>query len=424
MSNLQKILFMRSLQVVTENFRIALVSMRSNVLRTILTILIIAIGIMALVGILTAVDAIKNTISSEFSNMGASTFTIAKKRTNVRGGDQGMRKTAIRDISYEDARRFKNTFNFPARISVYVEASWNATVRYESEKTNPNVMVIGSDEDYFMNSGYDIGLGRSFSPSEVQGGAHVAILGSALATKLFKNQISPIDKYISIGNGKYLVIGIINEKGTSFGGSGDNFCVLPLNNVRQYFSTYPLSYLISIQANDPAKIDQAVGEAEGLFRNIRKLTVYDESDFVIRKSDSLANMLIDNIAVVTIGATIIGLITLIGATIGLMNIMLVSVSERTREIGIRKAMGAPASIIKQQFLFESVVIGQAGGLLGIILGIIAGNLVTLATGGQFIIPWAWIFMGVMLCFIVGIVSGYFPAVKASRLDPIVALHNE
>ena len=166
------------------------------------------------------------------------------------------------------------------------------------------------------------------------------------------------------------------------------------------------------------------GEAEGLFRSVRKLSVYDENNFAIRKSDSLANMLIENLSVVTIGATIIGLITLLGASIGLMNIMLVSVSERTREIGVRKALGASSTAIKQQFLFESIFIGQIGGILGIILGIIIGNLISLLVGGSFVVPWLWVLIGVVLCFLVGIGSGYFPAVKASRLDPIVALRYE
>jgi len=415
---------MRSLHVGIENLKIAIISMRSNVLRTVLTVLIIAIGIMALVGILTAVDAIKNTISSQFTSMGASTFTIIKKRPEAQGGDSEFRETAVRDITYDDARSFKDAYKFPARVSIFCDASWSATVKSETEKTNPNIEVTGADEEFFQNSGYEIGLGRNFTSSEVYSGSHVVILGSSLAKTLFKNNESPLEKTVNVGSGKYLVIGVTKEKGTSFGGGGDNFCVLPLNNVRQYFSSYPLSYKISIQPNDPAKLEQAKSEAEGLFRSIRKLTVYDDNDFTIRKSDSLANMLIENISVVTIGATIIGLITLLGASIGLMNIMLVSVSERTREIGIRKAIGAPSKVIKQQFLFESIVIGQLGGLLGIVLGILAGNLVSTATGGSFIIPWACIFLGVALCFLVGVISGYVPAVKASRLDPILALHHE
>jgi len=175
---------------------------------------------------------------------------------------------------------------------------------------------------------------------------------------------------------------------------------------------------------DATLLETAVGEAEGLFRIIRGLKSTDESDFNITKSDNLANMLLENIKFITLAATIIGIITLFGAAIGLMNIMLVAVSERTREIGIRKAIGATSSVIKQQFLFESILIGQLGGFLGIILGIVIGNLVAMGIGSPFIIPWIWIIGGVVICFIVGLASGMLPAIKASKLDPIEALRYE
>jgi putative ABC transport system permease protein len=415
---------MKYLSLIRENLRIAVAAINSNKLRTILTILIIAIGIMALVGILTAVDSIKNTISNEFISMGANTFSIVKKRNFVRGQESNKRQTAIKDISYEDAKSFKKNYDFPAYVSISVDGTWGATVKYKSEKTNPNIYVMGVDQDYMQTSGYEILQGRNFIDNEIKSGNNVVILGNDIAKSLFSKNENPIDKFVSIGNAKYRVIGVLKPKGTSFGGDGDKFCMLPLNNARQAFPTSNFSYEINIKPYEPELLESAISEAEGVFRNVRKLTVYDENDFRISKSDNMANMLIDNISVVTIGATIIGLITLLGATIGLMNIMLVSVAERTREIGIRKAIGAKSSTIKQQFLFESVFIGQIGGVLGIILGIIAGNIVSFATGSPFYIPWLWIIMGVFLCFLVGIISGYFPAVKASKLDPIIALHYE
>jgi len=384
--------------------------------------MIISIGIMALVGILTAVDSIKNTISTEFMRMGANTFTIRDQRGGGHGG--GGRNVENRIISYEDAVMFKNSYTFPANISISIACSGTATVKYREEKTDPNISVYGIDESYLLTSGNDIEIGRNFSASEVASGEYIIIIGSELAAKMFNSAESPLEKFISVGNVRYRVIGVLKEKGTSFAGDGDKICFIPINNARQNFPSSDNSYRISVMPFDPEMLDYAVGEAEGLFRNIRKLTVYDKNNFVIRKSDSMANMLLENIAIITIGATIIGLITLLGASIGLMNIMLVSVSERTREIGIRKALGAKSSTIKQQFLFESVLIGQLGGVFGIILGIIAGNLITLITGGAFIVPWLWVLIGVILCFIVGIASGYFPAVKASRLDPIVALRYE
>ncbi|MDY0141930.1 MAG: ABC transporter permease [Bacteroidales bacterium] len=405
-----------------DNLKISINSIRSNMLRTILTVLIIAIGIMALVGILTAVDSIKSTISGEFQSMGSNTFTIRWQRSQQHGGTR--RKVENKKIDYEEAIRFKNEFNFPAIVSISVSGTGMATLKYADKKTDPNISVYGIDENYLLTSGHEVDFGRSFTSSEIVSGENIIVIGSELKDLLFITGESALDKFISVGNSRYRVVGVLKEKGTSFGGDGDKICFVPLNNARQNFSVSENSYTISIMPNNAELLEIAVGEAEGLFRNIRKLTVYDESNFAVRKSDSLANMLIENISVVTIGATIIGLITLLGASIGLMNIMLVSVSERTREIGIRKALGAKGETIKQQFLFESVFIGQLGGVLGIILGIIAGNMITVFTGGQFLVPWLWILLGVFLCFIVGIASGYIPAVKASKLDPIVALHYE
>ncbi|MDD4217606.1 MAG: ABC transporter permease [Bacteroidales bacterium] len=405
-----------------DNLKISINSIRSNMLRTILTVLIIAIGIMALVGILTAVDSIKSTISGEFQSMGSNTFTIRWQRNQQHGGTR--RKVENKKIDYEEAIRFKNEFNFPAIVSISVSGTGMATLKYADKKTDPNISVYGIDENYLLTSGHEVDFGRSFTSSEIVSGENIIVIGSELKDLLFITGESALDKFISVGNSRYRVVGVLKEKGTSFGGDGDKICFVPLNNARQNFSVSENSYTISIMPNNAELLEIAVGEAEGLFRNIRKLTVYDESNFAVRKSDSLANMLIENISVVTIGATIIGLITLLGASIGLMNIMLVSVSERTREIGIRKALGAKGETIKQQFLFESVFIGQLGGVLGIILGIIAGNMITVFTGGQFLVPWLWILLGVFLCFIVGIASGYIPAVKASKLDPIVALHYE
>ena len=415
---------MRLFSIFRENIRIAWASILSNKLRAILTVLIIAIGIMSLVGILTAVDSIKNTISNEFLDMGANTFSIVKKRNYVYGHEGSKRQTAIKNISYDDAKSFSKNYNFPAWVSLSVDGTWGATVKYKSEKTNPNIYVQGVDVGYLNTSGYNIQRGRNFLDEEVLSGNFVVVLGNSIAETLFCHNENPIGQYINIGNAKYRVIGVLQNKGTSFGGEGDRFCLLPLNNVRQTFPTAGYSYEINVKPYSSEQLEEAISEAEGTFRNIRKLTIYDDNDFEISKSDNLAKMLIENISVVTIGATIIGLITLLGATIGLMNIMLVSVSERTREIGIRKAIGAQSATIKQQFLFEAIFIGQLGGVLGIILGIIAGNLVSFATKAPFYIPWLWIGLGVLLCLLVGVISGYFPAVKASKLNPIIALRYE
>ena len=234
----------------------------------------------------------------------------------------------------------------------------------------------------------------------------------------------PIDKVISIGPGKYRVIGLLEEKGSSTGFSGDRTCLVPINNVRSYFSRPNMNYSISIRTEDSQSMNAAVGEATGLFRILRDVPMGEEDNFAIIKSDSIVEMLNDFLSNIKIGAIIIGIITLFGAVIGLMNIMLVSVAERTREIGIRKAVGANRRRVLYQFLVEAVVIGQMGGVFGIILGIAIGNVVSTIIGSDFIVPWDWMALGVSLCLLVALLSGILPAMKAAKLDPIESLRYE
>jgi putative ABC transport system permease protein len=407
-----------------ENVRIALKSIRTNLLRTILTVFIIAFGIMALVGILTAIDSIKTSLTESFSLMGANTFTIESRSMRVQIGNQTYRRKNHEFISFRQAEEFKERFKFPARVSVWTRASGTAIVKYHSYKSNPNTSVLGVDEDYIYTAGYEIEKGRNFSETDIENNANLVLIGGDVARQAFGKYTDPLNRFISVGNGRYRVIGVLKSRGQSGGMGTDRVCLIPYTNVRQYFSRPHMGYSVNVMPNTPQMLDISVSEAEGMFRLVRRLEARDESDFNITKSDQLAQMLIENMKFVTMAATIIGLITLMGAVIGLMNIMLVSVTERTKEIGTRKAMGAKSLMIKRQFLYEAIVIGQLGAVVGILLGIIIGNGVSLAIGSSFIIPWKWILLGIALCFGVGIVSGYFPAVKASRLDPILALRYE
>jgi putative ABC transport system permease protein len=415
---------MRKTAMFAENIRIALQSIRSNLLRTVLTVLIIAVGITALVGILTAIDSIKNSITKEFTFMGANTFSITSRGMRVQVNNQQYRTRNYEYISFYQAKEFKERFDFPATTAISVSATETATVKYGSEKTNPNISVRGIDENYLYTAGYEIEEGRGFTPNDINDGRNVVLVGNDLVNRLFKGGVNPLQKVISIGSGKYRIVGILKSRGSGFGGGGDLVCFLPYTNTRNYFSRPNMNFNVQVKVEQPELIDAATGQAEATFRVVRGLNPLDESDFNIEKSDNLVNILLENIKNITLVATIIGLITLLGAAVGLMNIMLVSVTERTREIGVRKAIGAKGITVKQQFLVEAIVIGQIGGFLGIILGIIIGNMVSAIIGVSFIIPWMWILMGVILCFIVGIVSGYYPAQKASRLDPIESLRYE
>lgn len=412
------------IKLLRENIKEAFKSVRSQLLRTILTVLIIAVGIMALVGILTSIDAMKGSISDNFSSMGANSFSIRNRGSNISIGKRGRKAKQYPRISYDEAMRFKKEYPFPSTVSLSSRATALATLKHQSEKTNPNIFVFGIDENYLITSGYELSKGRNFSDHDIRFGSHTVIIGSEIASTLFPNKKNPIDQLISIGAGKYKVIGVLKEKGSSMGNSADKNAFIPLTNARQYFSSSNPTFLLTVMANSPSQVDRAVGEATGLFRTIRGDKLGKEDSFEITRSDSLSQMLIENLSMVTIFATVIGLITLLGAAIGLMNIMLVSVTERTREIGVRKAIGASAKLIRNQFLIEAVIICQLGGLLGIVLGILIGNLIGSFMGSGFLIPWDWISLGVGLCFIVGLLSGIYPAYKASNLDPIEALRYE
>lgn len=407
-----------------ENIRIALGSIRRQVLRTILTSLIIAFGIMALVGILTAIDAIKTQLTGDFALLGANTFSIQNRGPNIRIGSGGQRPKTYPPITYYQALNFKE--RLPARsgkTSISFQATSIAEVKYQNRKTNPNIQVMAVDENYLYTGGYEMAQGRNFLATEIKSAAAQVVLGQDVVDQLFPDQ-EALGELIRLAGKRFRVIGVLKSKGNSMGFGGDNTVWMPITRARTIYNTANRSFALNVMARSPEEMESGISEATALMRAVRKLSPKEESTFNIVKSDNLSKSLIDNLSNISAAAVLIAMVTLLGAAIALMNIMLVSVTERTREIGIRKAIGARSKIIMGQFLTEAVVICFIGGLAGILLGLAIGNVTSFIIGGSFIVPWLWMLVAGVLCLVVGLISGFYPAFKASRLDPIESLRYE
>jgi putative ABC transport system permease protein len=421
-----------------DSLSLAFRTVRSNKLRTGITVAIIAFGIMALIGIITAIASMNQSLSENFATMGANSFSIRYRDLNIRLGGRGreVKKTdrrALKEkksnerkiITYQQAKLFKERYSFPARVSISLSGPNSIIVQANNVKTNPNISMSGGDENYLSQNGYTLGGGRNFNKLDVQSGRSICILGNSIAKKLYgDNTLKALDQTIKADGINYRVIGVLKDKGSSAFFNADNIVLTTYNNIRRLFPTDGTSYNIGIMVNDLTQMDAAIAEAKGTFRPIRNLAIDEANNFYIDKSDSIAEVFKTALGSIGLAAAFIGAITLLGAAIGLMNIMLVAVSERTREIGLIKAIGGKSKSIRAQFLFESIFISLIGAVLGIILGVIVGNVVGLFLNTGFVVPWLWMFIGIVVCTAVGLFAGLYPAFKASRLDPIVALRYE
>ena len=408
-----------------ENVREAFRSIRANLLRTILTALILSIGLFALVGILTGIDAMKNSLSETFASLGANSFDIRAKGYSNRGRRGGVQTKQYPPVDFLEAKQYKAAMGDDAQVGVSALIAGAVEVKANGIKTNPNMQVVAGDENYLKIQGYNLAAGRIFSQAELNSGANVLVVGDEIRLKLFPKQ-TPVGKYVSALGRRFLIVGLLEKSGSSMGGGGaDRLALVPLVTGNQLPRQRALTYDIKTATDQQGTMAFLIGQATGIMRAVRHDKLGQEDSFVVESSESLANDLNAISGKVRVGGSIMAFITLLGASIALMNIMLVSVTERTREIGIRKALGATAQQIRQQFLIEAIVICLLGGTLGIVLGVLGGNGVAAFVGtGSFFVPWVWMIVGLVICVGVGLASGYYPASKAAALDPIDSLRYE
>lgn len=421
----------------TDTLSLAFRSIRSNKLRTGITIAIIAFGIMALIGIITAIQAMNQKLTESFSNMGANGFTIRYKERNIHIGNnspdmqvskKGARKqkqsSLNKLITEDEAELFIRNYQFPGTtVGVSNFSGRNNIVSYQSLKTSPNVLMFGGDENYLYLNGFSIYAGRNFSRQEIQSSQNVCLLGYDVATKLFKiDRTLAVNHVVRLNDMPYRVIGVLESRGSSFGFSRDNIVIIGYKNIKKLIGNS--AYSIGVKTDQINQVEDAMGEAEAVFRAVRKLNVSEESNFVVERSDSVAEKAINVLSYLTAAIIVIGFITLIGSSIGLMNIMLVSVTERTKEVGLIKAIGGKKKTVRQQFLSEAIMISVLGALFGIVLGVMVGNLFSMVLKTGFVVPWKWVIYGMVICGSVGLLAGLYPALKAGKLNPIEALRYE
>lgn len=408
----------------SENSKEAWRSVRSNMLRSSLTALIIMIGISTLIGILTAIDAIRYSVEGSLASLGSNSFEINEKMAQGRRRNSGSGRI-FPILTYRQIQTFASIFANQSLMSVSTAVSFTAQAKSETKQTNPNCGVRGIDQNYLELKGYSLSSGRNFTSFEFEQGNPVCLIGPEIQLQLF-GTTNAVGQKIRVLGSSFTIAGVLVSSSSMMGGSGtDRAILIPLKLARQFSANRLLSYQLIVFVKNPADFEHAMGQATGLMRQIRHDKAGNPDSFEINRSETLASSLNQITGYLQAAGFGIGLITLLGAAIGLMNIMMVSVTERTREIGVRKSLGATARHIQQQFLTESVMICLAGGAGGVILGMIMGNGVMVALGeNKFIVPWLWISFGIGLCVLVGLISGWYPAKKAAALDPIEALRYE
>ena len=405
-----------------ESLLMALAAVRGSKLRSVLTLLGVAVGVFSIVSVMTALGVLRNSIEEGITQLGANTFQIQKFPSGF--GDNGRGRFRNRkDITYEQALAVKEKMTLAEEVGI---EGWqfDRVVFWQGLRTNPNVMVCGENPEGVVTNDWVIESGRSFSDADMDETRMVAVLGKPVAEKLFPPYIDPVGQTIRVDGAIYTIIGVFQKKGGSLGGNQDNFVCTPITTFFSRYGREDRDIHIMVKARSRDVVEDAVEQSRMILRAARHVPPGAEDDFDWFSNDSLINQFNDLTLYLRMGVLLVSSIALLAAGVGIMNIMLVSVTERTREIGIRKSVGAQRSDILSQFMIEAVILCELGGGIGIVLGVIGGNVVGILMSVPAVIPWDWVGIGIFVCSVVGLVFGVYPAWKASNLDPIEALRFE
>ena len=404
-----------------ETLRLALASLSATRLRSALTMLGIAVGVFSVIGVMTVITALRTNIEMGLNVLGANSFQF-QKYPAINFSDPRQRFANRQDVTYPEAARFKELMGDTARVSLQLYRGGRRAI-YGEQRTNPDITLIGSDENFTASRNFEIMAGRNLGVDDVEFGRAVVVIGDDIVKKLFLNE-DPLGKRVRIDGQSYIIVGLLAPKGTSFGQSQDNVALTPISQYLETYGRAGRSVVANVQAPGQAELANTLDVAIGTMRLVRKLDPEDPNDFEIFSNDTLIESFNKVASIVAIGAFVISAIALLASGVGVMNIMLVSVTERTKEIGIRKSIGAKKKNILSQFLIEAVALSLVGGLAGVTVGVIAGNLAATFLNASMVFPWGWAFTGLLVCSGIGVTFGFYPAWKAAALDPIEALRYE
>jgi putative ABC transport system permease protein len=405
----------------SETLRLALSSLSANKLRSALTMLGIAVGVFSVIGVMTVITGLRGSIETGLNVLGANSFQFSKYPA-INFSDPRQKFANRRDITYAQASRLKELMRENGDVSLSMRRGGRRAT-YLDRSTNPNIALIGTDENFLTSRNYDIALGRNLGADDVELGRAVVVLGSDIVGKLFLNE-SPLGRVVRVDGQNYTVIGVTASKGSTFGQSQDNNVVTTITKYLATYGTAGRSIGVNVQAPNQAQLAAVQDTAIGTMRLVRGLDPEDPNDFEVFSNDTLIETFNNITGIVAVGAFVISAIALLASGVGIMNIMLVSVTERTKEIGVRKSIGARKKNILSQFLIEAVVLSLVGGLAGVITGVVGGNIGAKMLNASMVFPWGWAVAGLSVCSIIGVTFGFYPAWKAASLDPIEALRYE